>query len=132
MANDVTWWWALRQAFGVPDLVSDRGALHAIVETLAQARPDESNKWPASRSSAEVTLRRVCALGAAGELDDVLIPGRRAANEDAFFNRIAKGDTGLYLEDKPIIDACLDRLVGWVRGDPFLPDSMREVALPFD
>lgn len=127
MANEIAWWWSIRRAFEIPDLVSESGALDVIVAQLIQETAPNALLDPA-REAARTIVHQFCALGTAGRLDGFLTSNE--VDEDSLFNRLTAGNTGLFFEHRSMIDAFMGRVLPWVRKNPLLPPDLRSTALP--
>jgi hypothetical protein len=136
MASESAWWWVVRQAYQIPDIVSDRAAMDVIARKLAAVvTPPQGNLLPSAaglgeenlRASATLIIQRICSLGADGELDDLLL--REDIDGDRVFKRLTRGQP-LEIEHRPLIDAAIQGVIGWVKENPSLPESLREDNAP--
>ena len=135
MPSVETWWWVLRQAFGIPDLVRDEMAKEAIVSQLVHAAAAPATGLPPAsidlahqkiRADAELIPSLVCSLGAAGFLDDVLLG---EPDRDLVVRHFGRGELDI-VDARQMIDRALDRVGAWVKANPDLPAHLREYNPP--
>jgi hypothetical protein len=145
MASEATWWWIVRQAFDIPDIVGDGLAMDAIAEEVAHAVPAATAEVPSDaphavalgieqtrneiRVAARRFVRRICSVGAQGELDGLLVPRGSTGAHDWLLNRINQGEP-LIADDRALIERALDVVVAWIKKHPHLPDALREPSAP--
>lgn len=132
------WWLRIRRAFGVPDLMSNDNARTLIEgQLVAEARLPQPN----GRDLVAVLLDAARRMGAAGELDDLLVPeevGRYLELDLAPHDRLFAGAD---LSDLALVDPddresatvaarlIVERVADHVRRQPFEDNAGRYFRL---